>query len=70
MKSPKILGSISKFILIIADLDKNNSLIMSMKQLPFEFFKSVAFFLGHPVFDLLLTDLEITIVLSFFRKFS
>ena len=48
-KSPKILENISKCILIIADFNKNNCLLTSMKQLPLELFKSVAFFLGHPV---------------------
>ena len=48
-KSPKILEGISKFILIVEDFNKNNRLLTSMKPLPLEFFKSVAFFLGHPV---------------------
>ena len=48
-KSLKITENISKFILIIADFNKNNRLIISMKQLLLEFFKSVAFFLGQPV---------------------
>ena len=34
---------------IIADFSDNDSLILSTKQFPLEFFKSVAFFLGHPV---------------------
>ena len=34
---------------MIADFNKNNCLLTSMKQLPLELFKSVAFFLGHPV---------------------
>ena len=38
----------SKFVLIIADFNKNNCLLTSMKQLPLEFFKSVAFFSGTP----------------------
>ena len=46
-KSPKILEGISKFILIVEDFNKNNRLLTSMKPLPLEFFKSVAFFLGH-----------------------
>ena len=48
-KSPKILKGISKFILIVEDFNKNNRLLTRMKPLPLEFFKSVAFFLGHPV---------------------
>ena len=48
-KSPKVLENISKFILIIADLNKDNRLIMSMKQFPLECFKPVAFFPGHLV---------------------
>ena len=48
VKFPNILGNISKFILVIADLNENNRLIMSMKQLPLEFLKSVAFFSGTP----------------------
>ena len=47
-KSPKILKNISKFKLIIADIEKNNYLIIDSKQLVSEFFKSVAFFSGHP----------------------
>ena len=43
------MENISKFILIIADFNKNNCLLTSMKQLPLALFKSVAFFLGHPV---------------------
>ena len=39
----------AKIILIIADFKKNNRLIMSMEQLPSQFFKSVAFCLGHLV---------------------
>ena len=42
-KSPKILENISKFILIIADFNENDRMIMSIKQLPIEFFKSFAF---------------------------
>ena len=48
-KSPNILKNISKFKLIIADLEKNNYIIINLKQLVSEFFKSAAFFLGHPV---------------------
>ena len=44
-----MLENMSKFILIIADFIRNNCLLTSMKQLPLELFKSVAFFLGHPV---------------------
>ena len=51
--SPKILENMSKIILIIADFDKHNHLIISMKQLPLEFFKSVVFFLGHMVLVML-----------------
>ena len=47
-KSPKILENVSKFILIIADFNKDSHLIISMKQLPLELFKSVAFFSGTP----------------------
>ena len=46
---PKILEYMSKSILIIADFSRNNRLIMSIKQLPSEIFRSVAFFLGYPV---------------------
>ena len=53
-KSLKIMENISTFTLIIADFNKDNRLIMSMKQLPLEFFKSVAFFLGHPVSSFIL----------------
>ena len=49
IRLPKILGKISKFILIIAEFNKNNCLQISMKQLPLELFKSVVSFLGHPV---------------------
>ena len=48
-KSPKILKNISKFKLIIVDLEKTNYLVICFKQLSSESFKSVAFFLGHPV---------------------
>ena len=37
-----------KIILIIADFNENNHLIISMKQLPFDLFKSVAFSSGTP----------------------
>ena len=46
---PKILENMSKIVPIIVDFSKINSLIMSMKQLPLEFFKTVASFLGHLV---------------------
>ena len=46
-----MLENISTFILIIADFNKNNCLLTSMKQLPLELFKSVEFFLGHPVIN-------------------
>ena len=49
-KSPKIVEDISKFILIIADCNRNKLLIIGRKQLPSEFlFNSVAFFPGRPV---------------------
>ena len=48
-KSPKILENVSTIILIIVDFNEYNRLIINMKQLPSEFFKSVAFFLGRPV---------------------
>ena len=46
-----MLENISTFILIIADFNKNNCLLTSMKQLQLELFKSVEFFLGHPVIN-------------------
>ena len=39
-----MLENTSKLILIIVDFNKNNCLLTSMKQLPLELFKSVAFF--------------------------
>ena len=41
IKSPKMLENISKFILIDTDFNKDNRLIISMEQMPFEYFKSV-----------------------------
>ena len=43
------MKNISKFKLIIEDLEKNSYLIIYLKQLVSEFFKSVAFFVGHLV---------------------
>ena len=43
-KSPKILKNISKFKLIIADLEKNSHSIIYLKQLVSKLFKPVAFF--------------------------
>ena len=48
-RSPKILKNISKFNLIIVNFEKNNYQSFSLRQLVLESFKSVAFFLGHPV---------------------
>ena len=42
------MENISESIRIIADSNKNNRLIICMKQLPLEVFKSVAFFSGTP----------------------
>ena len=51
-RSPKILKNIPKFKLIIVNFEKKNYLIFKLIQLLLEFFKSVAFFLGHPVFQM------------------